>query len=121
MPQKTAVTSGLNAIYYQTPGNLFPLCRLKDNCTFTTQAVTVGNAEGEADSGAKQEETEASADKEVKASGRVKELISLWSISITLPRWSNYTNRKTEVVLGAGIPATTCRIAQKTLANLHVK
>ena len=58
----------------QTPGNLFPSDKLKGNCTFTAQAATIGNDEGEADSSAKQEgegETEPLADEEVKASGRV--------------------------------------------------
>ena len=32
---KTTVTSGLNAIHYQTSGNLFPSHRLKGNHTFT--------------------------------------------------------------------------------------
>ena len=43
LPPKTAVTSELN-ICSQTPGNLFPSCKLKGNCTFTTSAVTVGSA-----------------------------------------------------------------------------
>ena len=56
-------------------GNLFPSCNLKGNHTFTTTAMTTGNAEGEADSGAKQKgegEMEPSPDKEVKASGGVE-------------------------------------------------
>ena len=55
LPQKTAVASGLNVTHSQTLGNLFPLHRLKGNGTFTTQSATIGNDEGEADSGARQE------------------------------------------------------------------
>ena len=56
LPQKTTVASGSNATCSQAPGNLFPLHRLKGNCTFAAQAVAIGNDEGEADSSAKQEE-----------------------------------------------------------------
>ena len=58
----------------QTPGNLFPSHKLKGNCTLTTQAATIENDEGEADSSAKQVgegEMEPLADEEVKVSGRV--------------------------------------------------
>ena len=50
-----------------------------------------------------------------------EEQISLWSILFTSPRQLNYTNRKTEVVSGAGVPTTLCGIAPKILANLHGK
>ena len=50
---KSVVTSRLNAKYPQTPGNLFPSYKLKGNHTITAQAVTIGNAKGKADSGAK--------------------------------------------------------------------
>ena len=72
---KKAVTNGSNAIHSQTPRNLFPSHKLEGNHTFTTQAVTIWNTEGEADSGAEQEgegEMESLADKEVKVSGRVE-------------------------------------------------
>ena len=72
MPPKTAVTSELNAMHSQTPGNLFPLCKLKGNHTFTAQAATIGNAEGEADSGLKKEgerKMEHLADEEMEESG----------------------------------------------------
>ena len=61
-------------IQSQTPGNLFPSCKVKGNHTFATWDVTVGNGEGEADSGAKQEEgeMEPSAEEEVGASGGVE-------------------------------------------------
>ena len=64
---KTPVTSGSNVICSQTPGNLFASCKLKGTCTFTTWTATIGNAEGEADSGMKQEEMEPLADEQVKA------------------------------------------------------
>ena len=71
LPPKTAVPSGSNAIHSQTPGNLFPLHRLKGNHTFTAWVATIWNDEVEADSSMKQEgETEPSAEKEVKVSGR---------------------------------------------------
>ena len=60
-------------IYSQTPGNLFSLHKLKGNHTFTTQAVTIGNAKDEADPDVKEEgegEIEPLVDKEVKVSGR---------------------------------------------------
>ena len=69
---KTAVTSWSNVICSKTPGNLFPSWKLKGNHTFITQAATVGNAKGKADSGVKQEgegETKPLADKEVKVLG----------------------------------------------------
>ena len=72
LPPKTSVTSGLNVICLQTPGNLFLSCKLKGNHTFTTWAVTIRNADSKADFGAKQEgegEMEPLADEEVKASG----------------------------------------------------
>ena len=75
LPPKTAVTSGSNMICCQTPGNLFPSCKLKGNHTFTAWAVTIGNAKGDADSGVKQEregEMEPLADEEVKTSGRAE-------------------------------------------------
>ena len=50
-----------------------------------------------------------------------EEQINLWSILFILPRWSNYTNRKTGVVLGAEVPTTSCGVAQKTLAKQHEK
>ena len=71
LPPKTAVASGSNVTHSQIPRNLFPFHKLKGNHTFTTQAATVGNDKGEADSSAKQEgkgEMEPSADKEVKVS-----------------------------------------------------
>ena len=71
-PPKTAVTSVLNWMHSQTPGNLFPLHKLKGNHTFNAQAVTIGNNEAEEDSSAKQEgEVEPSGDKQVEAPGGV--------------------------------------------------
>ena len=75
LPPKTAVTSWSNVTHSWTPGYIFPSSKLKGNATFTTQAVTIGNDEGGADSGAKEGgegEMEPSADGEVKASGRVR-------------------------------------------------
>ena len=124
LPPKTAVTSGSSAIHSLTPWNLFPSFKLKGNCTFTTWAVTIGNAEGKADSGVQQEEEgemEPLADKEVKCQAEQKEQIRQWSISIALPRWSNFTNRKTGVVSDVGVLTTSWGIAHMTLANLHGK
>ena len=55
LPQKTPADSGLNIRCSQTPGNSFPSHKLKGNCTFTVQAVTIWNDEVEEDSSAKQE------------------------------------------------------------------
>ena len=52
LPPKTAVSSGLNKKSSQGPGNVFPSHKLKGNCTFTTQSVTIGSVKGEAGSGA---------------------------------------------------------------------
>ena len=103
---ETAVTCGLNVIHSQAPGNLIPSHMQKGNHTFTAWAVTIGNDEGEADSGAKQEgegETEPLADEEVEVSGRASGIDRLWSISFTLPRQSIYTNRK-KVCFWCGSP-----------------
>ena len=64
----------------QIPGNLFPSPKLKGNHTFTTQAATIGNDEGEADFGVRQgeeEETEPSGDEEVKCQAEWEEQISV--------------------------------------------
>ena len=76
LPPKTAVASGLKATCSQVPGNLFPSCRLKENCTFTAWAATIEmmkvkqtpawSKEGEGD-------TEPSANEEVEALGRTEE------------------------------------------------
>ena len=50
-----------------------------------------------------------------------KEQISLWSVLFVSPRQLNYTNRKTEVVLDAGVLTTSYGIARKTLTNLQRK
>ena len=76
MPIKISVTSGSNMICSQTPGNLFPSCKLKGNHPFTARAVTIGSVKHGADSGAKggeEGETEPLADEEVKALGRMEE------------------------------------------------
>ena len=76
LPQKMAMTNELNVIHSQTPGSLFPSCKLKGNYTFTAWAVTIGNDVAEEDPGMEQEvegETEPSADGEVKTSGGVEE------------------------------------------------
>ena len=52
---KTTLTGGLNITCSQTPVNLFPSQKLKDNWTFTAQLATMeGNKVGE-DSDAKPE------------------------------------------------------------------
>ena len=64
-------------MHSQRPGNLFPSCKLKGNCTFATQAVTVRNDEVEEDSSVKQGgegEMEPSADEDVEVSGRLGEM-----------------------------------------------
>ena len=56
------------------PGNLFPSHKLKGNCTFATQAVTIRNDKDEEDPGVKLEgegEREPSADEDVEALGEV--------------------------------------------------
>ena len=114
-----AITSGPNETSSQTPGNLFPLHKLKSNHIFTAQAATVGNDEVEADTGAKQEggETEPLADKGVQASGRGGGTGWPMECIIALPRQLNYTNRKMELVSDVEVLTTSCGIAQKTLAN----
>ena len=42
-PKKMATTSGSNTMCSQTPGSLFPLHKLKSNCTCIAQAVTIRN------------------------------------------------------------------------------
>ena len=124
LPQKTVVTSGLNAIHSQTPGNLFPLCKWKGNHTFTIWAATIGNAEGEADSGAKQEgegEMEPLAHKEVKASGRAEGTESAYGVYHLLHQGSQTIPTEKQKLFWvweswpphAGLP--------EILANLHGK
>ena len=86
--------------------------------------MTIGNDEGEATSGAKQEgegEIKLWLTKRFKHQMDQEEQYSLWSILFALPRQSNYTNIKPEVVSGVGVLTTSCGIAQNTLANLHGK
>ena len=70
--------------------------------------MSTGNAEGEADSGAKQEGEEENRTlwltRRSKHWVAWKEQISLWSISFTLPRWLKFTNRKIESCFGFGSP-----------------
>ena len=71
-----AMTNGSNETHSQTPGSLFPLCKLKGNCTFAAQAVTVRNDMAEEDPGVVQKgrgQTEPSADEEVEALVGVEE------------------------------------------------
>ena len=79
LPPKIAVTSGSNVIHSQTPGKLFPSCKLKANHTFTTLALIIGSVEGEANPGAKQEEGELEplGDKRLKHWAEWKKQISL--------------------------------------------
>ena len=124
LPSKTAVTSVSNVTHSHTSGNLFPLHKLKDNHTFTTWAVTIGSNEVEEDSvwsGKEMERQNLQLTKRSTHQVEQKEQSSLWSISFILPWQSNYTNRKTEVVLGAEVPTTLCGIAQKTLAKQDEK
>ena len=68
-----AATNGSTMVDSQTPGNLFPSCKLKGNHTFTTQAATVRNEE---DPGVKPEgegEIEPSVDEDVEVLGSVGE------------------------------------------------
>ena len=77
LPPKTAMTNGSTRMHSQTPGNLFPLCKLKGNCRFATHVATIGNDVAEEDPGVEpegEEETESSADEEVETLGEVKEV-----------------------------------------------
>ena len=123
LPPKTAVTSGLNTCS-QTPGNLFPLHKLKGNHTFTAQAASIGNDAGEADSGVKQEkegDTEPSADEEVEASGTVEGINQHMEYIISFIKAVELHQQKNRSCFGCKSPDTSCGIAQKTLANLHGK
>ena len=76
LPPKVVATNGLTVMHSQMPGNLFSLCKLKGHCTFTAQAVNIGNDTAEEDPGVEQEgedDTEHSADKEVEVLDKVKE------------------------------------------------
>ena len=64
LPQKMAVTNGLTTMCSQILRNLFPSCKLMGNCTFASQAVTIGNYMAEEDPDVEpegEEETEPSA------------------------------------------------------------
>ena len=106
LPPKTAATSGSNMMSSQMQGNLFPSLKLKGNCTFTNQAVTIGNDETEEDSSVKQEgegEKEPSAE-DVEASGRVGEMnqtieyINCFAIAVELYQ------KKNKNCFGCGAP-----------------
>ena len=76
LPPKTAATNGSTTMHSQMPGNLYPSCMLKGNCTFAAQAATVENDVVEEDLGVEswgQEDMEPSANEEVEILGKVKE------------------------------------------------
>ena len=101
VPFKTAVTSGLNVMHSQTSANLFPLHKLKGNCTFAT---TIGNDEAEEDPDEKSKgegETEPSAEEGVEVSGRIRNG-PIHQVYSSFHKRSNYTKRKTQTVLGVG-------------------
>ena len=63
-------------MHSQTTGDLLPSHKLKGNCTFVTQAMTIGNDEAEKDPAANPDgegETVSSAGEEVEASSRAGE------------------------------------------------
>ena len=108
----------------QMPGNLFLLCKLKGNCNFAIQAITIRNEKAKEDPGKKPKgegETEPSADKAVEALDRIGEMTNPSSILFTLQKWSNCIKRKTGTVLGVGVLNTSYGIAQMMLACLPGK
>ena len=118
LPPRMTVTNGSNAMHSQMSGNLFPLHKLKDNCTFAAQAATIGNNVAEEDPGVEQEreeEAEPSDDKEVEASGEVEEADQ------SIEYISHFTKRKTGTASGMGAPTTFYKTAQRMIADLPRK
>ena len=108
---------------FSDQGNLFPLYKLKDNHTFSSQVVTIGNAEGKADSDKKQEgegEMEPSVAKEFEVSGGVEGTDQPKEFIICFAKVVKLYQQKTEVS-GSGVPTVSCTITQKTIANMHEK
>ena len=111
-------------IHSQTPWNLFPSHKLKGNHTFNTQAVTVGNVEGEADSSAKQEgygETEPLADEEVKLSDKAEGIDQPMEHIICFAKVVELYQQKNRSCFGCGSPDHLMWDFQNTSANLHGK
>ena len=100
-----AATSGSNMTCSQMPGNLFPSCELKGNCTFAAQAVTVRNDEAEEDSSVKQEgegEMESSADEDVQASSEVGEMDQSIKYSVCFDKVVELFQKKKKNYFGCG-------------------
>ena len=76
LPPKMAPPSGSKITSSQMPGNLFPSCKLKCNCTFAAGAMIIRMDEAKEDPSKKPEgegETELSADKDVEVSHGIRE------------------------------------------------
>ena len=61
LPPMMTATNGTNVMHSQMSGNLFPLGKLKGNCTFLPRAVTAGNDMAEEDPSVEQEGEEGTA------------------------------------------------------------
>ena len=107
LPPKTATGSGSNMTCSQTSGNLFPSCKLKGNCTFTAQAMTVRNDEVEEDPSEKPEgegETEPSADKDVEVLGGIGEMDQSVECIVHFMKVVKLYQKKNRNCLGCGSP-----------------
>ena len=106
LPPKMAITSGSSRMGFQMPGNLFPLHKLKGNCTFATQAATIRNDEVEEDSSVKQEggEMEPSADEDVGVSGRAGEMDQSIEYIICFAKVVELYQKKNRNCFGCGSP-----------------
>ena len=96
----------MNVTHFHTTGNLFLSCNLKGNCTFATQAATIGNDVAEEDPGVEQEveeEMEPSAGEEVEALGEVEDADQCWvHCSLYWSGWNNH--KKNKNCFGCGGP-----------------
>ena len=128
LPPKMAATTGSNMTNSQMPENLFPSCKLKDNCTFTTQAMTIGNDEAKEDPGEKPEgegETESSADEDVEVSGRIGEMDQSIEYIVCFMKVIKLYQKKNRNCFRCGSPGNlvwdcpkdTSRSAQKVYLN----
>ena len=108
----------------QTLRNLFPSCKLKGNCTFTTWTATIRNDDAEEDPGVKYEgegEMEPSADEDVEASGQVGETDQSVEYMIHFDKAVELYQKKNKNCFRCGspdhlawdCPKDVCRSAQK--------
>ena len=107
LPPKMAATNGSIMAHSQTPWNLSHPCKLKGNCTFTAQAVTIRNDDAEEDPGAKLEgegEMELSADEDVEASGGVEETDQSIEYIICFAKAVELYQKKNKNCFGCGSP-----------------